>query len=40
VGHETEITFAQTAAWFERFIPDPVQRAQIGYTAARLYRFA
>jgi predicted TIM-barrel fold metal-dependent hydrolase len=40
VGHEDEITYAQTTSWFERFIPDPARRAQIGYTAARLYRFA
>ncbi len=40
VRHEDEITFAQTTSWFEHFISDPVRRAQIGYTAARLYRFA
>lgn len=40
VGHEDELSFGQTIGWFERFIPDPAQREQIGRTAARLYRFA
>jgi predicted TIM-barrel fold metal-dependent hydrolase len=40
VGHEEKITYRQTIDWFESFIPDPTIRARIGYTAARLYRFA
>jgi predicted TIM-barrel fold metal-dependent hydrolase len=40
VGHEEKITYRQTIHWFESFVPDPDVRARIGYTAARLYRFA
>jgi predicted TIM-barrel fold metal-dependent hydrolase len=40
VGHEDAITFAQTVAWFDSVIPNLAQRAEIGRTAARLYRFA
>lgn len=40
VGHEDAITYAEAIAWFEGFMPDPEDRAAIGYTAARLYRFA
>lgn len=40
VGHETKITFRQTIDWFESFVPDATVRNRIGYTAARLYRFA
>jgi predicted TIM-barrel fold metal-dependent hydrolase len=40
VGHETKVTYRQTIDWFERFVPDPNTRLEIGRTAARLYHYA
>lgn len=40
VGHEDEVTYADTIRWFEAAIPDSAIRDEIGRTAARLYRFA
>jgi predicted TIM-barrel fold metal-dependent hydrolase len=39
VGHEDEVTYADTVTWFEHSIPDPAHRAIIGRTALRLYGF-
>ena len=40
VGHEQTVTYRDTVRWFEKAIPDPATREEIGRTAARLYRFA
>ena len=39
VGHEDELTYRDTITWFERAIPDPTARDQIGRTALSLYGF-
>jgi predicted TIM-barrel fold metal-dependent hydrolase len=40
VGHEGKVSYRQMVESFERAVPDPLVREQIGRTAARLYKFA
>ena len=40
VGHEDKVTYRQMVESFEAVIPDAGVRARIGYTAARVYKFA
>lgn len=40
VGHEGKVSYREMVTGFEQVMPDPTVRAQIGRTAARLYKFA